>query len=48
MKIKMDKKMIIYLVSFLVLFVIFGVSIFFSARVDGELDTRVLEGKVGT
>lgn len=46
MKIKMDKKAIIYLVSFLVLFVIFGISIFFSSRVDNELDTRVLEGEV--
>ena len=46
MKIKMDKKAIIYLVSFLVLFVIFGVSIFFSSRIDSELDTRVLEGEV--
>lgn len=46
MKIKMDKKTIVYLVGFVLLLVIFGISIFFSSRVDNELDTGVLKGEI--
>ena len=45
-KINLDKKTIIYLVSFFVLFVVFGISIYFSSGVDNEFDTKILDGKV--
>lgn len=44
--INFDKKTIIYLVSFFVLFVVFSISIFFSYKIDNKLDTRVLKGEV--
>ena len=44
MKLNIDKKTIIYFVSFFVLFVIFGVSIFFSSRIDSDFDVQILEG----
>lgn len=46
MKINIDKNNIIYLVSFFILFVIFGISIFFSSRLDDVLDSDILEGIV--
>ena len=41
-----DKKTIVYVVSFFVLFIILGVSIFFSSKVDNELSTNILEGEI--
>lgn len=41
-KINIDRKTVVYLISFFVLFVIFGISIFFSS----ETDTKQLEGEV--
>lgn len=45
-KINLDKNTVIYLVSFFVLFIIFGISIYFYEGVDDKLDTKILEGEV--
>lgn len=45
-KINIDKKNIIYFISFFALLVIFSISIFFSFKVDNGLYTKILEGKV--
>ena len=46
MKLCIDNKNIIYLVSFFALFFVFGVSIFFSLNSNNELDVRKLEATV--
>lgn len=46
MKIDMDKRTFVYLVSFFVLIAIFGVSIYFSSRGNDDSLNKVLEGTV--